>query len=402
MLFGLSALPGIDGTARADSHTAPNLDGYILECPDKHRSDAKYRVIEGERIRATLYTNRNIAGHRRMRATFNTDHHSGTARNERFDKFSDREVSGGLGKERVGIDIQTYDDSIREYVRGFRVQAFESHLGPDKREVGPTVYCTVDILDNDLYPWERLDRTSSDVGGSSSTRKWLDTYNDETFAFLGVLNRSDDRRDYYGFSLTRRTEFVVEFHKQHSSSNPGALQVWSSNGGDQGSVGPGQTKTFTLQSGTHELRVSMDSGTATQRNYEHYDVLAKAWIDDGTAAKATDLGTLAEETRTITGLTNGDDDQFDYYKLTLDRRTRMLLSHVEGRRIELRNAAQERLSGVDGGRSAVVDLEAGTYYLVVTAESNERRTESYEGTITAGQDHLNSIDISGLCDLMAL
>ena len=381
-LFGLSALSGIDGTARADDHTAPNLDGYILECPDKHRSDAKYRVIEGERIRATLYTNRNIGAHRSMRATFNTDHHSATALTSQYDRFSNREVKGGLGRERAGIDIQTHDNNHANSVRGFRVQAFESHLGPDQGEVGPTVYCTVDILDDESYPWERLDTTSRDAGHTSSTRKWLDTYNDETFAFLGVLNRSDDQQDRYGFSLTRRTEFVVEFHKQHSSSHPGALQVWSGNRGDLGSVGPGETKTFTLKSGTHELRVSMANGTATQRNYEHYDVLAKAWIDDGSAAKATDLGTLSEETRTITGLVNSEDDEFDYYKFTLDRRTRTLLTHVEGARIDLRNTAQERLSGVDNGLSGTVDLEAGTYYVVVQPESWETNARSYESTIT--------------------
>ena len=384
-LFGLSALSGIDDAARADGHTSSNEpDGYILECPDHHRSGSRYRVIEGETFRVTLSTNRNIASVHRMDARFNTNHFSRTANDRHFELFSDRDVNGGHGKERAGVDIDTYDDSYTESVRGFRVQALELITSSNPIQKRPTLSCWVDILDNDAYPWERLDTRSNDVGGTSSTRKWLDTYDDEAFAFLGVLNRSDDRRDYYGFSLTRRTEFVVEFHKQHSSSHPGALQVWSLNGGDQGSVAPGQKKTFTLQPGTHQLRVSMANGTATQRNYEHYDVLAKAWIDNGSAAKATDLGTLAEETRTITGLINSDDDQFDFYTFTLDRRSRVSLSHVGASVLELRNAAQERVSRAIDGHSATADLEAGTYYLVETAEvyAIARLLKSYESTIT--------------------
>ena len=71
MLFGLSALTGIHDAARADGHTSSNEpDGYILECPDHHRSDGHYRVIEGETFRATLYTDRNIRLLSRMDAIF--------------------------------------------------------------------------------------------------------------------------------------------------------------------------------------------------------------------------------------------------------------------------------------------------------------------------------------------
>ena len=165
----------------------------------------------------------------------------------------------------------------------------------------------------------------NDAGSTTATRKWLGTYNDEMFAFLGILNPSDDKRDRFGFTLTQRTEFVVEFRKHHSPSKPGSLEAWSSDGNRQGQVGPGQKQTFTLQPGTYELRVSMADGTATERNQEHYDVLAKAWIDDESAAKATDLGTLIEETRTLTGVTNYNDDALDFYKLTPDRRTRKMI-----------------------------------------------------------------------------
>ena len=72
-LFGLSALSGIDGTARADTHTSSSEPaGYILECPDYHRSDGHYRVIEGETFRATLYTDHNIGPFSRLDATFAT------------------------------------------------------------------------------------------------------------------------------------------------------------------------------------------------------------------------------------------------------------------------------------------------------------------------------------------
>ena len=374
----LLVFSGIVDTARADHHEkASEPDGYILECPDKHRSDGTYRVIEGERIRVTLYTNRSITSLRRMTARFSAL--VGTAPSSYHDTFSDKEVRGGYGKERAGVDIQTYDDDHYGPVRSFRVTAFERTVSGGSVLSRPTLSCTIGIIDNDRYPIKRLDTTSSDVGHTSSTRKWLGTYNDELFAFLGVLNRSDDQHDWYGFSLTRRTELVLEFHKQHASSHPGALQVWSDNGGSQGSVGPGETRTFTLEPGTHELRVSMDDGTATQRNYEHYDVIAKAWIDDGSAEKATDLGTLADETRTITGWANRGDDFFDYYKLTLDKPTRVLLRHVEGAPIELRNAVEERVGGplpvagypdlgIAARDSETIDLEPGTYYLVVAAD----------------------------------
>ena len=374
----LLVFPGIADTVRADHHEkASEPDGYILECPDKHRSDGTYRVIEGERIRVTLYTNRSITSGRRMTARFSA--HVGTAPSSYHDTFSDKEVRGGYGKERAGVDIQTYDNDHYGPVRSFRVTAFERTVSGGSVLSRPTLSCTIGIIDNDRYPIKRLDTTSSDVGHTSSTRKWLGTYNDELFAFLGVLNRSDDQHDWYGFSLTRRTELVLEFHKQHASSHPGALQVWSDNGGSQGSVGPGETRTFTLEPGTHELRVSMDDGTATQRNYEHYDVIAKAWIDDGSAEKATDLGTLADETRTITGWANRGDDFFDYYKLTLDKPTRVLLRHVEGAPIELRNAVEERVGGplpvagypdlgIAARDSETIDVEPGTYYLVVAAD----------------------------------
>ena len=60
-LFGLFALSGIDDVAWADSHiNQDEPDGYILECPDHHRSGGHYRVIEGEEFRVTLYTNLDI------------------------------------------------------------------------------------------------------------------------------------------------------------------------------------------------------------------------------------------------------------------------------------------------------------------------------------------------------
>ena len=98
-------------------------------------------------------------------------------------------MNGGLGKERVGVDVDTYDDTFKEIVQSFRVYAREVVGGINIR---PALYCTIDILDDEAYPWVRLDTRTNDAGGTTSTRRWLDTYNDEMFAFLGILNPSDD------------------------------------------------------------------------------------------------------------------------------------------------------------------------------------------------------------------
>ena len=299
-----------------------------------------------------------------------------------YEDFDDREVSGGLGKERAGTDIRTIDDDEAEPEQGFRVRAWEHGIGPAS-ESQPVLECEITILDDDAWPWERLDTRDNDVG-TGTGRQWLDTYTDEAFAFAGVLNRSDDSQDWYGFTLTRRTELIVEFHKQHALGKAGMLQVWSGNGGVHGTVDHGEKRTFTLEPGYYELRVSIDPGAATERNYEHYDVLAKAWTDDGTEAKATDLGTLGIGTWTISGVTNEDDDTEDYYKFTLDERFRVELTHVEGAALHTEAFGQGTTSLKDG-ESGSKDLEPGTYYLIQTAHRGRRhlwwQPRPYESTI---------------------
>ena len=82
-----------------------------------------------------------------------------------------KEVSGGLGKERAGIGIPTYGDSDYYDIPLF-VSGFERLVGHGQTTNRTTLQCTVDVLDDEAYPWERLDTRSDDAGGSSSTRIW--------------------------------------------------------------------------------------------------------------------------------------------------------------------------------------------------------------------------------------
>ena len=151
-LSGLFALPGIERAAWADSH-ASSTDGYVLECPDQHRSSGNYRVIAGETFRVTLYTNRNIGVFDRMTGAFTTQAVDSSSVG-RFALHDQVKTDGGRGKERVGFDIETYDEcDFGRLDDRFRMKAAEI-VGVQHRG---TLQCTITILDDNTFPWRRRD-----------------------------------------------------------------------------------------------------------------------------------------------------------------------------------------------------------------------------------------------------
>ena len=148
----LFALPGVERAAWADSH-ASSTDGYILECPDQHRCSGNYRVIAGETFRVTLYTNRNIGVFDRMTGAFTTQAVDSSSVG-RFASHDQVKTDGGRGKERVGFDIETCDESdFGRLDDRFRMKA-AGVVGVLHRG---TLQCTITILDDDTFPWRRRD-----------------------------------------------------------------------------------------------------------------------------------------------------------------------------------------------------------------------------------------------------